>query len=117
MIIEGPDHVTEAVLAEIERAPNPRFRAIMTALVKHLHAFIRESKLTEEAFHQGCAIINAIDIFDKSPHAERRINIYRGSQADIGTAGCVRPRSRLASANRCNPRNWAIPVSTETEID
>jgi hypothetical protein len=28
------------------------------------------------------ATIHAIDIFDKSPHAERRIKIYRGSQAD-----------------------------------
>ena len=60
MIIEGPDQVTQAVLAEIARAPNPRFREVMTALVKHLHAFIREAKLTEEEFHQACAIINAI---------------------------------------------------------
>ena len=56
MIIEGPDQVTEAVLSEIARAPNPRFREVMTALVKHLHAFIREAKLTEEEFHQACAI-------------------------------------------------------------
>src|ERR1043166_1176355 len=55
MIIEGPDQVTEAVLGEIARAPNPRFREVMTALVKHLHAFIREARLTEEEFHQACA--------------------------------------------------------------
>ena len=60
MIIDGPDQVTPAVLSEIERAPNPRFREVMTALVKHLHAFIREAKLTEEEFHQACAIINSI---------------------------------------------------------
>ena len=41
MIIDGPDSVTPAVLDEIARAPNPRFREVMTALVKHLHAFIR----------------------------------------------------------------------------
>ena len=55
MIIDGPDQVTEAVLSEIAHAPNPRFREVMTALVKHLHAFIREAKLTEEEFHQACA--------------------------------------------------------------
>ena len=34
MIIDGPDSVTKAVLSEIERAPNPRFREVMTALVQ-----------------------------------------------------------------------------------
>ena len=55
MIIEVRIQVTQAVLGEIERAPDPRFREVMTALVKHLHAFIREAKLTEEEFHQACA--------------------------------------------------------------
>src|SRR5579862_4600768 len=50
MIIDGPDSVTQAVLSEIERAPDPRFREIMTSLVKHLHAFVREVKLTEAEF-------------------------------------------------------------------
>ncbi len=43
----------------------------MTALVKHLHAFIREAKLTEEEFHQGCAILNAIGQNSNSFHNER----------------------------------------------
>src|SRR3569833_2646980 len=70
MIIEGPDQVTQAVLSELERAPNPRFREIMTALVKHLHAFVREAKLTEEEFHQACAIVNSIGQSSNSFHNE-----------------------------------------------
>src|SRR3954454_24111294 len=70
MIIEGPDKVTTAVLAEIANASNPRFREGMRGLVKYLHAFILEAKLTEEEFHQGCAIINAIGQNSNAFHNE-----------------------------------------------
>ena len=60
MIIDGPDSVTRAVLSEIERAPDPRFREVMSALVRHLHGFIREVRLTEDEFQQACGTINAI---------------------------------------------------------
>ena len=60
MIIDGPDSVTKAVLSEIEHAPDPRFREVMSALVRHLHAFIREVKLTEVEFQQAAAYVNAI---------------------------------------------------------
>ena len=41
MIIENQFDITPAVLAEIERAQDPRFREIMGAAVRHLHAFVR----------------------------------------------------------------------------
>jgi len=50
MIIEGQEQVTDAVLAELARAPNARFREIMGAFVRHLHDFAREVKLTEGDF-------------------------------------------------------------------
>jgi len=52
VIIDKPSDITRAVLAEIERAPNPRFREIMSTAVRHLHAFIGEAKLTEAEFQQ-----------------------------------------------------------------
>ena len=55
MIIENQQQVTDAVLSELARAKNPRFREIMSAAVRHLHAFAREVRLTEEEFHQACA--------------------------------------------------------------
>ena len=52
MIIENEGKVTIAVLAELARAPNARFREIMSVFVRHLHDFIREAKLTGEALRQ-----------------------------------------------------------------
>jgi hypothetical protein len=41
-----PDDVATAVLAEIERATNPRTRELRATGVKHLHAFVRETNRT-----------------------------------------------------------------------
>ncbi len=70
MIIENQQMVTTAVLDELERAPNPRFKEIMGALVRHLHDFAREVKLTEEEFHQACAYVNAIGQKTTKSHNE-----------------------------------------------
>ena len=70
MIIDGPDSVTEAVLSELKRAPDPRFREVMSAFVRHLHAFIREVRLTEEEFQAAVAAINAIGKATNDYHNE-----------------------------------------------
>ena len=70
MIIENQQMVTTAVLEELKRAPNARFREIMGALVQHLHAFAREVKLTEEEFQTACAYVNAIGQKTTSTHNE-----------------------------------------------
>jgi catechol 1,2-dioxygenase len=86
MIIDGPDSVTKAVLAEIAHAPNPRFREVMTALVKHLHAFVREVKLSEEEFHQACAIINSIGQSSNSFHNEA---VLMSGSLGVSTLVCL----------------------------
>jgi hydroxyquinol 1,2-dioxygenase len=40
--------VTQAVLDSVANCSDPRFRTIMTSLVNHLHAFVREVDLTED---------------------------------------------------------------------
>jgi len=60
MIIETQDDVTAAVLAEMHRTPNARTRELLSLLVKHLHAFVREAKLTEREFQDAIGYINAI---------------------------------------------------------
>jgi len=70
MIIENQEQVTEAVLSELERAKNPRLREIMGAAIRHLHAFAREVKLTEEEFHQACAYIAALGKRTTETHNE-----------------------------------------------
>ena len=70
MIIENQQQVTDAVLSELTRAKNPRFREIMSAAVRHLHAFAREVKLTEAEFHQACAYIAALGKHTTETHNE-----------------------------------------------
>jgi catechol 1,2-dioxygenase len=70
MIIEKQEDVTKAVLAEIARAPNARFREVMSAFVRHLHAFAREVKLTEEEFQAAVAYIVALGKYTNETHNE-----------------------------------------------
>lgn len=60
MILKGEDSVTPAVLDAISSTPDPRLREISDALVRHLHAFAAEVRLTEEEFEIGIdALIRA----------------------------------------------------------
>ncbi len=86
MIIDGPDSVTRAVLAELERAENPRFREVMSALVRHLHAFVREVRLTEEEFHQAAAYVNAIGQKSSPSHNEA---VLMSGSLGISTLVCL----------------------------
>ena len=70
MIIENQKDVTTAVLSELQRAPNARFREIMSALVRHLHDFVRETRLTEEEFHAAAAYIVALGKHSNESHNE-----------------------------------------------
>ena len=70
MIIKTEADVTTAVLAEMARADNPRTREILTAMVKHLHGFIRDTKLTEVEFHQACAFISGLGKLTTDSHNE-----------------------------------------------
>src|SRR5438128_11500174 len=70
MIIENQQQVTTAVLAELARAPNARFREIMSSFVRHLHAFVREAKLTEEEFHAALGYLVALGKHSNEFHNE-----------------------------------------------
>ena len=48
--MNGADSVTDVVLKAMSRTPDPRLRELMASLVKHLHAFVRETKPSEEEF-------------------------------------------------------------------
>src|SRR5689334_6452006 len=70
MIIETEQDVTKAVLAELAKAPNPRFREIMSTFVRHLHDFAREVKLTEEEFREAMATIVKLGQHSNATHNE-----------------------------------------------
>lgn len=70
MIIKTQEDVTAAVLSELDRAADPRFREIMQAAVRHLHGFVREVRLTEAEFHQACGIIAKLGQLTTPSHNE-----------------------------------------------
>jgi catechol 1,2-dioxygenase len=70
MIIENEKDVTTAVLAEIARAKNPRLREVLSALVRHLHGFAREVRLTEEEFQAAMGYIVALGKRTTDSHNE-----------------------------------------------
>jgi catechol 1,2-dioxygenase len=70
VIIHTPSDITRAVVAEIERAPDPRFREIMSAAVRHLHAFVGEAKLTEAEFQLTCRYIASLGQLTNESHNE-----------------------------------------------
>jgi len=49
-IIENLDGVTDVVLSAMNRTPSPRLREVMAAFVRHLHAFAREVRLTQDEY-------------------------------------------------------------------
>lgn len=70
MFIESDKEVTPAVLAAMENTSDPRFKEIITSLVRHLHAFAREVKLTEPEWEQGIGYLVALGQRTNDVHNE-----------------------------------------------
>ncbi len=70
MVIKTEADVTPAVLAVMERTRDPRLREILSALIRHLHGFIREVRLTEEEFRDATAVLNEIGALASDSHNE-----------------------------------------------
>ena len=70
MIISDIDDVNLDALAAMARTKDPRLREILVAFVKHLHAFVREVRLTEAEFRAATALINEIGRLSTDTHNE-----------------------------------------------
>ena len=70
MIVRDQDDVTRAALAVMERTPDARLREIMVTLVRHLHAFVREVRLSEDEFRDATALLNQIGQQSTDSHNE-----------------------------------------------
>lgn len=57
MILDNEAQVTEAVLAALAGTPSARVREVMTSLIRHLHAFLREVRPTEEEYYAGLRFV------------------------------------------------------------
>ena len=54
------DELVAGVLASFEDTPDPRLRAVMTGLVRHLHAFLREVRPTQDEWQRGIDFLTAV---------------------------------------------------------
>lgn len=52
-------NITDAVVARLGDCNDPRLKQILTALVRHLHAFVRETELSEAEWMQGIEFLTA----------------------------------------------------------
>lgn len=70
MIIENQAQVTDAVIEAFGRTEDPRLREILLALVRHLHGFVREVRLSEREFQEAARIIAALGQKTTASHNE-----------------------------------------------
>ena len=70
MIIDKAHDVTTAVLAEAARTPDARTREILLAGIAHLHAFVRDARLSENEFRSLCMTIARLGQLTSASHNE-----------------------------------------------
>jgi hydroxyquinol 1,2-dioxygenase len=70
MIIHNAHDVTTAVLAEAARTTDARTREILSAGIAHLHAFVRDARLSENEFRHLCMQIARLGQLTTAAHNE-----------------------------------------------
>jgi hydroxyquinol 1,2-dioxygenase len=55
-----PENITQVVLDTMKDTPDPRLKEIMTALVRHMHDFARDVKLTPGEWIQAIGFLTAV---------------------------------------------------------
>lgn len=70
MIIETERQVTDAVLRAMAGGTDGRLREVMSSLVRHLHDFAREVRLTEDEFETGLGALARLGQMTNDTHNE-----------------------------------------------
>jgi catechol 1,2-dioxygenase len=70
MIISNHAEVTADAIAAMQKTTDPRAREILVSLVKHLHGFVRETRLTEAEFRQAAAVLSELGQLTSDTHNE-----------------------------------------------
>lgn len=58
--ITTEQNLTDQVVASFADTPDPRLRQLMQSLTRHLHAFIRDVRLTEDEWNSGIEFLTAV---------------------------------------------------------
>lgn len=98
MILDNETQVTDAVVAALAAAPNPRLREIMTSLVRHVHGFLREVKPTEEEYYEGLQFIAELG---KYTGVDRNETIIAADTLGFSTFACL--LNNKIGAHRTDP--------------
>jgi protocatechuate 3,4-dioxygenase beta subunit len=59
MAIATDTKLTDAVIARLDAVKDPRFKEVMTALIRHLHGLVREVQLTEAEWFEAIRFLTA----------------------------------------------------------
>src|SRR3989337_950484 len=100
MIIRSEDDVTRAVLGEMHRTPSARTKEILASLVNHLHAFVREVRLTEREFQDAIGYVNAIGQKTTPSHNEAILLAGRPGRSNLV---CLLNNTQPTQANNLGP--------------
>ena len=100
MIIRSEADVTQAVLGEMHRTPDARTREVLFSLVKHLHAFIRETRLTEREFQEAIGFVNAIG--QKTTPSHNEAMLLAGALG-VSNLVCLINNAQPTQANNLGP--------------
>ena len=109
MIIENQAMVTQAVEAAVSRAEDPRLREILLALVRHLHGFVREVRLTEREFGDAVRLIAAMG--QKTTAAHNEVMLMAGSLRNSGFLPVLLSGSWMTRRSQSSQAHWAVSTS------
>lgn len=90
------DQLTGEVAERLEAAPDPRLREVMQALVRHLHAFAREVRLTDAEWMAGVRFLTATGGMCDETRQEFILlsdTLGLSSLVDLVNHGCDDPRA------------------------
>ena len=64
--------LVDAVVASFADTPDERLKTVLTALVEHLHAFIREVRLTQREWQQAIDFLTR----DRAHHRRQEAGVH-----------------------------------------
>jgi hydroxyquinol 1,2-dioxygenase len=97
------EELIQTVLASFDHTPDPRLKQVMQALVRHLHAFLREVRSTEAEWQRAIDFLTAVGHITTDRRQEfvllsdvlgasmQTININHAADADVTEATVVGP--------------------------
>ncbi|HEX5328146.1 MAG TPA: dioxygenase [Acetobacteraceae bacterium] len=98
MILDDESQVTDAVLAAFADTPDARLRTVMTSLIRHVHAFLREVRPTEEEYYRGLQFIAELG---KNTGADRNETIIAADTLGFSTLATL--LNNTIGAHRTDP--------------